>query len=179
MLFSRHQQVAIPSRAANTALFCFHYSLPLLYLSKRGRDSRAHKTATLSNNQTMNFHHCTIQEISSHLNHLFNSTEHTDLIQKKINELLRELHKCFNSESRPKNIALDYSGGGCWTYKNIYICGAWDCEHEIWTYKVEIFQPDCQAWEGFYESYHLTFSGAIHQIDWITDKNIWMIPSSS
>ena len=128
----------------------------------------------------MSFHHCTIQEISSYLDELYKaSPEHTDLIQNKINELLGGLLKRFKSESKPQNIALDYSGAGCWKYQNANICGAWDCEYEIWIYKVEIFQPHCQSWEGFYESYHWTFGNAIHQIDWITDKKIWTPPASS
>ena len=123
------------------------------------------------------FHLCTIQEISSILDHEFKDRpEFAQSIQDKTLELLDSLHKHFESEEKPQDILLTYStNGGFWVYKNVFIQGVWNCEDSIWIYKVEVFQPDCQAWEGFYESYHWLFSTAIHQVDWITDQKDWTL----
>ena len=126
------------------------------------------------------FHLCTIQEIHASLSHQFKDRpECAQAIQNKTYELLDSLEEYFESENKPQDIPLTYRGGGCWIYKNIYIQGVWNCEDSIWIYKVEVFQPDCQAWEGFYESYHWLFSTAIHQVDWITDQKVWTLSASS
>ena len=125
-------------------------------------------------------HLCSIQEIFAHFNHQFKDRpECAQAIQNKTHELLENLLEYFESEDKPQDILLTYLGDGCWIYKNTYIQGVWNCEDSIWMYQVGIFQPDCQTWEGFYESYHWTFSNAIHKVDWITDKKVWTLSASS
>ena len=126
------------------------------------------------------FHLCTIQEISSILDHEFKDRpEFAQSIQDKTLELLDSLHKHFESEDKPQDILLTYSNGGFWVYKNVFIQGVWNCEDSIWMYKVEFFQSDCQSSEGHYESYHWTVSSTIHKVDWITDKKVWTLSASS